>query len=77
MEIHLIEEESLRNKDSEYFEGVGCWSPLFPARIDDMVIAGSVFMKILEEVVADFQKDELIVFKKQGSSKFNGFKRVK
>ena len=28
-------------------EGVGCWSPLFPARYDDIMLAASVVVKEL------------------------------
>jgi len=37
--------------DGETIEGAGCWSPLFPARYDDIVIAGSICVKLLEKLV--------------------------
>ncbi len=36
----------------EVFEGAGCWSPLFPARYDDVVLAAAVCVKQLEMLVA-------------------------
>lgn len=39
------------SEDDEMIEGAGCWSPLFPARYDDVVIAGSICVKILESLV--------------------------
>lgn len=47
-----IEHESKAWADSdEVFEGAGCWSPLFPARYDDVVLAAAVCVKELEAVV--------------------------
>jgi hypothetical protein len=36
----------------EVLEGAGCWSPLFPARYDDVVLAASTCVKELELLVA-------------------------
>jgi len=33
-------------------EGAGCWSPLFPARHDDVVLAAATCAKELEALVA-------------------------
>jgi molybdopterin/thiamine biosynthesis adenylyltransferase len=38
--------------NDEVFEGAGCWSPLFPARYDDVVLAAAVCVKELETAVA-------------------------
>jgi ThiF family len=35
----------------EVIEGAGCWSPLFPARYDDVVLAAAVCVKELETLV--------------------------
>jgi hypothetical protein len=37
---------------TEVFEGAGCWSPLFPARCDDVALAAAVCIKQLEALVA-------------------------
>ncbi|WP_437601098.1 HesA/MoeB/ThiF family protein [Sorangium sp. So ce590] len=48
-----LEHESKAWADNdEVFEGAGCWSPLFPARCDDVVLAAAVCVKELETVVA-------------------------
>ena len=36
----------------ELLEGAGCWSPLFPARCDDVVMAAAVCVKELEVLVS-------------------------
>jgi hypothetical protein len=36
----------------EVLEGAGCWSPLFPARHDDVVLAAATCVKELEALVA-------------------------
>lgn len=47
-----IEHESKAWADSEeVFEGAGCWSPLLPARYDDVVLAATVCVKELEAFV--------------------------
>jgi hypothetical protein len=38
--------------NDEVLEGAGCWSPLFPARHDDVVLAAAVCVKELETLVA-------------------------
>lgn len=35
----------------EVFEGAGCWSPLFPARYDDVALAAAICVKELETLV--------------------------
>ncbi len=48
-----IEHESKAwNESDEVVEGAGCWSPLFPARYDDVVLAAAVCMKELEALVS-------------------------
>ncbi|MBW7876636.1 MAG: ThiF family adenylyltransferase [Candidatus Cloacimonetes bacterium] len=43
------DEEKWEN-DGEVLEGSGCWSPLFPARYDDIVIAAGLCVKELERI---------------------------
>jgi hypothetical protein len=38
--------------NDEVLEGAGCWSPLFPARYDDVVLAAAVCVKELETLAA-------------------------
>ena len=48
-----LEHESKEWADNdEVLEGAGCWSPLFPARYDDVVLAAAVCVKELETLVA-------------------------
>jgi len=37
----------------ELLEGAGCWSPLFPARYDDVVLAAATCVKQLETIVSE------------------------
>ena len=41
-------------------DGVGCWSPLFPARQDDILVAASIFIKGLENFIDCDQGSEII-----------------
>lgn len=45
------ESKAWTNSDVIY-EGAGCWSPLFPARNDDVVLAAAVCVKELEAMLA-------------------------
>lgn len=48
-----LEHEAKTWADSEeVLEGAGCWSPLFPARHDDIVLAAATCVKELETIVA-------------------------
>jgi hypothetical protein len=38
-------------EDEEVFEGAGCWSPLFPARYEDVVLAAATSIKEIESRV--------------------------
>lgn len=49
----LADEAAAWSADEEVLEGAGCWSPLFPARYDDVVIAAAMAMKELEHLVAE------------------------
>lgn len=42
----------VRADSEEVLEGAGCWSPLFPARHDDVVLAAATCVKELETLVA-------------------------
>ena len=48
----LEHESKVWADNDEVFEGAGCWSPLFPARYDDVVLAAAVCVKELEMLVA-------------------------
>lgn len=59
-------------------EGIGCWSPVFPARLDDIYLLASAAMKWIEEVAAQPPLEPMLaVFEKDsGSSHFIGVRRV-
>jgi hypothetical protein len=48
----LVHEANMWADSDEVFEGAGCWSPLFPARYDDVVLAAATCVKELETLVA-------------------------
>lgn len=48
----LEHEAKIWANSEEVLEGAGCWSPLFPARHDDVVLAAATCVKELEAIVA-------------------------
>lgn len=73
---HILKEQSLWEQNGETIEGAGCWSPLFPARWDDLLLAGSSIIKILEEAIDNKkQTTQLIIFDQIHDGKFRGIKR--
>lgn len=71
-----IEQESKEwNDNGEVLEGAGCWSPLFPARYDDVVLAAAVCVKELEALVRTKPREpRLRVFAQRSSDDgFLGF----
>ena len=48
----LAHEATTWAASEEVLEGAGCWSPLFPARYDDVVLAAAVCVKELETLIA-------------------------
>ena len=49
----LADEAAVWSANDEVLEGAGCWSPLFPARADDVMLASAICMKELEHLVAE------------------------
>jgi hypothetical protein len=73
----LKEERALWTSRGETLEGAGCWSPLFPARLDDIVLAAAAGVKIIEELVEAPSVDRrLIVFEQPSGSGFGGLVRT-
>ncbi len=71
-----VEHESKAWADSdEVLEGAGCWSPLFPARHDDVVLAAAVCVKELEALVCKRPTEPRFRVFAQSSSEdaFQGF----
>ena len=59
-------------------EGVGCWHPIFPARIDDIWLMASVAVKYVERrVLTPASQPELAVYEqKEDQDGFSGLTRV-
>lgn len=73
------------NKEKEEFSteefpwaGVGCWSPVFPARADDLWLMASVASKaIIDEIEKGMKHELLMVFEQQlDKGQFVGVKRI-
>jgi len=60
---------------NEVIEGAGCWSPLFPARYDDVALAAAVCVKELETLVTKRPTEpHFRVFAQESSDNgFHGF----
>ena len=71
----LQDEAATWEGGEELLEGAGCWSPLFPARHDDVVMAAAVCVKELETLTARRPREPRIrVFEKRESTAgFDGF----
>ena len=66
-------------KDSDLpREGVGCWHPVFPARIDDVWLFVATAIKEIERVVRDNPEPALTVFEQTADEhgSFTGIRRV-
>jgi hypothetical protein len=59
-------------------EGVGCWHPVFPARVDDIWMLASVAVKYIESIMSGApMQPELTVFEQQyDGDVFTGIRRV-
>ena len=61
----LQQDITIMHETSEIIEGIGCWHPLFPARIDDIqMLAGAAF-KIIEQQLFRPKEERLVVIEKQ------------
>ncbi|MNR75530.1 Molybdopterin-synthase adenylyltransferase [compost metagenome] len=75
MAVWLTDETEKWVEGGEVLEGAGCWSPLFPARHDDVILASAVCVKEVEALVNNLPLNpQLRVFEQAySSSGFNGF----
>jgi hypothetical protein len=72
----LEEERVLWSERGEILEGAGCWSPLFPARFDDLLLAASSCVKVIEGFAAEGSvESRLIVFEQTSDNGFAGLWR--
>jgi hypothetical protein len=77
LEPFLKKERAEWVDNGETIEGAGCWSPLFPARMDDLLLSASSTIKVLEELVEEkAEGSSLIMFKQVIEEKFQGLKRI-
>jgi hypothetical protein len=74
----LHEERGLWQADGETLEGAGCWSPLFPARFDDVVLAAIACVKAIEDrMKKEPGPTELLVFEQVNEgTRFGGLRVV-
>lgn len=57
-------------------DGVKCWNPTFPARFDDILLASSTAIKVIEDFI-DKDKNELNeVYTKSSTTEFIGYQKV-
>lgn len=57
-------------------EGIGCWHPVFPARVDDLWLLGAAAMRWIEDTVSEAPTSpELVVFEQRQDE--NGFAGVR
>ena len=59
-------------------EGIGCWHPLFPARVDDIWVLAGITVKYLEGILSSSQLEpNLTVFEQSyDETGFTGFRKV-
>lgn len=71
----LEQERRIWSQAGERFEGTGCYSPLFPARVDDVMGGAVAAVKFVEETVnLGRDETELVVLQ---SSRYGGFQVIK
>jgi len=74
----LQDEATSWAREPEFSEGAGCWSPLMPARHDDITMAACVCLKFLEATVTTPRAcPRLLVFEQQTDDLgYSGFSRI-
>jgi hypothetical protein len=71
----LKQERQIWSQAGERIEGPGCYSPLFPARVDDVMGGAVALVKFLEETIGVSRDEaELVVLQ---SSPYGGFQVIK
>jgi hypothetical protein len=59
-------------------EGLGCWHPVFPARIDDVWMMASVLVKSITDYLVNGDRPRgLAVFEQEEDEGFSGIRRIK
>ncbi len=72
----LAEERLKWTVSGETLEGAGCWSPLFPARSDDVWLAAVATVKYLEKAEVGMIPDGLIVLEQRFDEGLAGYQLV-
>jgi len=55
-----LERENQEYKPEELpYDGVGCWSPVFPARLDDITLMAAIAVKFVERLILDMPTDPI------------------
>ena len=68
------QEDNLWSSAKESREGAGCYSPLFPARVDDVMAAAVAVVKFIEETLArNDLVPQMVVLQ---SSQYGGFSQI-
>ena len=59
-------------------DGIGCWHPSFPGRMDDVLLASSTAIKVLENYIANKTTEQMysIYEQKYNNDSFQGFEMV-
>lgn len=60
----LILDSQKSSGDEEIIEGIGCWHPLFPARVDDIQMLVGAAVKIFEKEIMQVKEAKLTVISK-------------
>lgn len=76
VEPWLAKERVQWTKEGETLEGAGCWSPLFPARYDDLWLAAVTIVKYLESDMAEKCSDGLSVFERRFDEGMAGYRVI-
>ncbi|UJS16660.1 MAG: ThiF family adenylyltransferase [Candidatus Jettenia sp.] len=74
----IHKEATVMYEQGETLEGPGCWSPLFPARYDDIMLASASAIKVIEEVIEKRPvATQFIVYEQENdNNSFKGFRRI-
>ncbi|MBV1768377.1 MAG: hypothetical protein KUA29_08830, partial [Methanobacterium sp.] len=56
-------------------DGANCWNPVFPARYDDILLATSTAVKIIEDFIKKDKTESNNIYKKY-SNEFIGYIKV-
>ncbi len=67
----LQQERAEHNGTTLIRDGIGCWHPIFPARIDDINLLVDVFIKTFEKIFFEENRARLVIIEKQTNDQGN------